>query len=187
MNQATQILRKEHDAILRMLDVADESARRLEAGENVPADILNGLLEFLKLFADRCHHGKEEDLLFPLLEKKGMPRQAGPIGVMLHEHDLGRGLIAQMTSAAEAHSKGDKSAGSRWAQPAVQYTALLREHIHKENNILFVMAERMLTGEEQTELAREFGRAEVEKMGAGTHERLHALMDQLSATILPCG
>lgn len=183
MNQATQILRKEHDAILRMLDVADESARRLQAGEAVPADVLGGLLEFLKLFADRCHHGKEEDLLFPLLEKKGMSRQAGPIGVMLHEHDLGRRLISQMTAAAEAYSKGDASAGSRWAQPAIQYTALLREHIFKENNILFVMAERMLTDEEQAALAQEFERAEVEKMGAGTHERLHALMDQLCTTM----
>ncbi len=184
MNLATQTLRNEHDAILRVLHVAEESARRLDAGESVPADVLQGLLEFLKLFADRCHHGKEEDLLFPLLEKKGMPRQAGPIGVMLHEHDLGRKLIAQMTEAAGAYAQGDRSAGLCWAQPALQYTALLREHIYKENNILFVMAERMLTDAEQADLAREFDRVEVEKMGPGTHERLHALLDQLCTTMV---
>jgi len=183
MDLATQVLRSEHDAILRMLDVADESARRLDAGENVLPSVLNGLLEFLRLFADRCHHGKEEDLLFPLLEKKGLPRHGGPIGVMLHEHDLGRKLIAEMAAAAEAFTAGDATAGARWAQPARHYSALLREHIQKENNILFVMAERMLSDAEQQELKRSFDRVEVEKMGAGTHERLHALMDQLCTTM----
>lgn len=183
MNLATQVLRDEHDAILRMLDVTDESARRLDAGENVPAHVLNGLLEFLKLFADRCHHGKEEDLLFPLLEKKGLPRNGGPIGVMLHEHELGRKLIAEMSAAAEAYTTGDQGAGARWAQPARHYSALLREHIQKENNILFVMAERMLSEAEQQALKQSFDKVEVEKMGAGTHERLHALMDQLCTTM----
>lgn len=180
---ATQALRNEHDAILRILDVAEESARRLHAGEAVPAEVLNGLLEFLKLFADRCHHGKEEDLLFPLLEKKGLPRHGGPIGVMLHEHDLGRNLIAQMTSATAAIETGDGLAGRQWAEAAAQYAALLRDHIYKENNILFVMAERMLTNAEQQELERAFAKVEAEKLGEGTHERLHALMDQLCAAM----
>jgi hemerythrin-like domain-containing protein len=183
MHDATRILRQEHDAILRMLDVAEESARRLQHGEAVPRDVLNGLLEFLQLFADRCHHGKEEDLLFPLLEKKGLTLEGGPIGVMLHEHDLGRDLVAQMTRAAAAYNTGDKLAGRRWAEPTLQYAALLREHIHKENNILFVMAERLLTPSEQQELTLAFATVETEKMGAGTHERLHALMDQLCATM----
>ncbi len=183
MKTATDILRTEHDAILRMLDLAEDSAHRLRAGENVPPEVLNGLLEFLKLFADRCHHGKEEDLLFPLLEKKGLLRERGPIGVMLYEHDLGRKLIGQMSRAAEAYAAGSSAAGRDWAEPAAQYTQLLREHIYKENNILFVMAERMLTAEEQAELSRQFERVEEEKMGAGTHERLHALMDRLLATM----
>lgn len=184
MHTATQTLRNEHDAILRILDVAEEAARHLSQGKPVEAAVLNGVLEFLKLFADRCHHGKEEDLLFPLLEKKGMPRQGGPIGVMLQEHDLGRKLIAEMTTAAEACAGGDTSAGIRWADAAFQYANLLREHIYKENNILFMMAERMLTAEEQAQLAREFDKVETEKMGAGTLERLHALMERLCSTVM---
>ena len=181
MHEATRVLRNEHDAILRMLDVAEETAGQLEAGKKVPGEILTGLLEFLRLFADQCHHGKEEDLLFPLMEKKGMPRDGGPIGVMLHEHEQGRALIRAMNEAAAAYNLGEKAAGMNWAKPALAYVALLREHIFKENNILFMMAERMLSPEEQAQLAEEFERVEKEKMGAGTHERLHALMDQLSA------
>jgi hemerythrin-like domain-containing protein len=184
MNTATTILRKEHDAILRMLEVTEEAARRLDAGRPVAPETLAGLLEFFRLFADRCHHGKEEDLLFPLLEKKGLPRAGGPVGVMLYEHEEGRALIRGMAEAAEAYGGGDAAAARRWARAARGYVDLLRDHIAKENNVLFVMAENLLTPAEQADLASAFERVEEEKMGAGTHERLHALMDKLAAEIL---
>jgi len=172
MDTATAVLRKEHEAIVKMLEVTEEVARRLDAGEYVAAETLADLLEFFRLFADKCHHGKEEDLLFPQLEKKGMPRAGGPLAVMLAEHEQGRALIRQM-------------AGPAWAEAARAYASLLRAHIEKENHVLFVMAERMLTASEQAELAEGFEKSEVEKMGAGTHERLHAMMADLIKEILP--
>jgi hemerythrin-like domain-containing protein len=185
MSTATEILRREHDAILRMLEATEEVSQRLRRRERVEPQILDNLLEFFRLFADRCHHGKEEDLLFPLLEKKGMPRDGGPIGVMLNEHDLGRGFVRQMAEAAGAYSAGDLDSGGKWAAAAMQYVDLLREHIAKENQILFVMAERMLSSSEQLELAEAFEKVEVEKMGAGTHARVHAMMDKLLAELQP--
>jgi len=185
METATQVLRKEHDAILKMLGVTDLVAQKLDRREAVAPETLSGLLEFFRLFADTCHHGKEEDLLFPMLEKKGLPRAGGPIGVMLWEHDKGRALIREMASAAEAYRSGDAASGPRWALAATGYADLLREHIMKENEILFVMAQRMLSDAEQRELAAAFDKVEVEKMGAGTHERLHALMDKLVAEFTP--
>ena len=139
------------------------------------------LLEFFRLFADQCHHGKEESLLFPFLEQKGIPRQGGPIGVMLHEHEEGRLLIREMGEAAEDYRSGIEGAGARWAKAASGYSSLLRSHIDKENNILFVMAERVLTPADQSQLFQDFEKLEVEKMGAGTHERLHVMMDKLLA------
>jgi len=184
MPEATAILRKEHDAILKMLGATEEAIRRLDSGGTVKPETLEGLLEFFRLFADKCHHGKEEDLLFPLLESRGMPRLGGPTGVMLHEHEQGRALIKRMVEATEACKRGEK-AEAAWAEAARGYTALLRQHIDKENNILFVMAENMLTAEEQRQLAADFERLEIEKMGAGTHERLHASMDKLVAELTP--
>jgi hemerythrin-like domain-containing protein len=175
----TEILRREHDAILNVLEAAEEVAARLRRGEPVRAGVLGELLEFLRLFADRCHHGKEEDVLFPLLESKGLPRDGGPIGVMLLEHDEGRAFIREMAEAAGEYASAPQSAGPRWAEAASNYVALLRAHIQKENLILFAMAERILTPDEQARLAEAFEKVEIEKMGAGTHERLHALMDRL--------
>lgn len=181
--QATEILRKEHDVILKMLDAADALGGRMVAGQTVDRAILKGLLEFFQLFADRCHHGKEEELLFPLLEKKGMPRGGGPIGVMLYEHESGRELIREMESASSHFGDNPSESARRWVQAAGEYANLLREHIAKENNVLFRMAESMLSAGEQEQLAREFERMEVDKMGAGTHERLHKQMEKLVAEI----
>ncbi len=180
---ATSVLRNEHEAILKMLDATDEAAKQIEKGSLPDPEILSGLLEFLRLFADRCHHGKEEDLLFPMLEKKGLPRQGGPIGVMLMEHDHGRALIRKMVEEAESFASGNAAAAKNWAAAARGYTQLLRSHISKENDILFVIAEQMLSEAEQSELCDGFEKVELEKMGAGTHERLHLLMDRLCARI----
>jgi len=150
------------------------------ADETVEPETLAGLIEFFRVFADRCHHTKEEDLLFPLLETKGL---RGPLGVMLSEHSAGRRLIQELSEFADAYGNGAREAGPRWAAAARDYTALLREHIDKENNVLFQIAETVLTEAEQRDLVKAFDRLEEEKLGAGTHERLHALMDDLTAKV----
>lgn len=185
MNTATSVLRDEHKAILKMLDATEEIARRIQKGLAVAPEMLSGLLEFFRTFADRCHHGKEEDCLFPLLEQKGLPRDAGPIGVMLHEHGQGRELIRNMAEASEAFASGRKDAAMQWADAALGYTALLRAHIAKENDVLFVMADRLLAKSDQASLLEAFEKVEIDKLGTGTHERLHALMDRLLGEIFP--
>lgn len=185
MASATDVLRQEHDAILRMLDGAEEVARLLERGDQVSAEVLSGLLEFFRLFADGCHHGKEEGLLFPLLEKRGMRREGGPIGVMLMEHEQGRWLIREMAAATRAYSAGDAEARPRWSAAARGYAHLLRQHIAKENQVLFPMADRLLTDCDQQEITAGFDRLEQEGMGPGTHSQLHAQMQKLLAEISP--
>jgi hemerythrin-like domain-containing protein len=179
MTTATSILRDEHKAILKMIDTAEEAAGRLKKNVAVAPEILSGLLEFFHIFADHCHHGKEEDCLFPLLEQKGLPREGGPIGVMLHEHGQGRELIRIMGETACQFAGGQKEAGQRWAEAALAYAALLRNHISKENDILFIMADGILSEADQAKAVEAFEKIETEKLGEGTHERLHALMDKL--------
>ncbi len=185
MDTATATLRKEHNAILRMLEAAEEVARQLDRRAPVAPETLFGLQEFLRTFADRCHHSKEEEHLFPALEERGLPHFGGPIGVMLHEHEQGRALTRQLGEAAEAYAAGKEGAGISWATAARSYVLLLRSHIVKENNVLFPMAEQLLTESEQAALSEAFERVESEKLGAGTHERLHALMDTLCAEVFP--
>src|SRR5579863_10033867 len=135
--KATEILRKEHDVILRMIEATEITAARMERGEKVPDSLLAGLVEFFQLFADKCHHGKEEEVFFPRLVEKGMPGDAGPVGVMLREHEMGREMIRRMVQAEDAYRAGASTAASSWAKASRSYAALLREHIAKENEVLF--------------------------------------------------
>ena len=81
--------------------VLSVSAFRVEKGQDIPKDFFPRAVDFIRNFADRTHHGKEEDNLFPALEQHGMPRQGGPVGVMLDEHDQGRGLVSTLKARAE--------------------------------------------------------------------------------------
>ena len=181
MHEATKILRQEHEVILPVLDATERAALSLENGAALSPRVLADTVEFLKLFADRQHHGKEEDLLFPELVEKGMPQNGGPVGVMLMEHQIGRSHIARMAEAGDAYRNGDQSAGAQWADAALDYVALLREHIAKENNLLFVMAERILSPADQQRLAQKFENVDKHKMGDGECERLLRLAETLTA------
>jgi hemerythrin-like domain-containing protein len=171
MGAATKVLREEHDSILKMLDALEATAIRLEAGDAVPLGVLTDFHEFFRLFADRCHHGKEEELLFPLLERKGLPRVGGPVGCMLVEHDDGRAFVKTMGNTAEGCATGDGSARKSWIDAARGYVNLLRNHIWKENEILFQMADHLLSSDEQANLAADFAKVE-ERMEPETHARL---------------
>ena len=183
MTTATSMLRNDHEFFLRTLDTAGAVAGQLDQGKAVEPDTLAQSMEFFRLIVDRSHHGKEEDLLFPLLGSKGLPRNGGPVGVMLQEHDMGRALIRQMVEASNDFAAGKDGSGQRWAAAAHDYAALLRAHIQKENNILFAMAERILSDSEQTQLAAHFKKIENEKVDQPTRDRLYAAMEKLEAAV----
>ncbi len=177
---AVKQLRDEHEGILTMLEIID----RMVEQPQLAMERFDQVLEFLKVFADRCHHGKEEDVLFPLLETKGIPRDNGPIGVMLSEHQTGRGFIKGMSDGLEQYKVGNRDALSVMRENVHGYANLLRNHIAKENNILFIMAERVLSEQEQQELATKFERIEAERIGMGRHEKFHQLLDEMETIYL---
>jgi hemerythrin-like domain-containing protein len=176
---ATEELMTEHRAIERMLAVLDAAAGRLEAGERVRPDVFRDAVDFVRNFADRCHHGKEEDNLFPRLEELGVPREGGPLGVMLFEHDEGRAYIGAIADAVDAYEGGDEGAARTIASNARGYVDLLRGHIQKEERVLFPMADQVLSEDDQRSLEESFERIETDVMGAGVHERYHRMLDEL--------
>jgi hemerythrin-like domain-containing protein len=181
--KATQQLRDEHEGVLVMLKVLDKVSQKLQAEASLNQDHFEGILEFLKVFVDKCHHGKEEDLLFPALEKAGIPRE-GPISVMLYEHTLGRSYVKAMSELFDQYKGGDRTRNVQIIKAVKEYVALLDAHIEKENGVLFVMADNVLSEEQQDELFEGFERIEEERIGPGTHEKLHGLIRELSSMYL---
>jgi len=179
MSKAIDELRHDHDAILSSLSILDAMTGRLGKANGPSAEDLRSYLGFLKEFADKCHHGKEEGILFPALTQAGLPAQGGPVEVMLSEHTDGRALIQQMERAAAGAL--DAAAFTR---AAGQYADLLRSHIEKENNVLFPMAERMLPGPTMNEIQGKFEQHEETVIGHGRHEELHRLLKDLKQKYL---
>lgn len=159
---ASQILMDEHKNILFMLDVLKKKCMELQK-ENPPSikDLTN-LVEFLKFYADAYHHGKEEDILFPIYEEAGVPNEQGPIGVMLREHVMGRGFIKEMFSAIE-EMEGGLNSKVKFIENAQKYYELLQNHIHKEDNILYPMGDAKVSKTEHQNLSKKFNEFEEKK------------------------
>ncbi len=139
-------------------------------------DAWNKAIDFIRNFADRCHHLKEEKLLFPALEEKGIARDGGPIGMMLTEHEEGRSYVRAMAEAL----KGEVPPKTVLVENARAYLSLLRDHIRKEDEILFNMADEVLSSEEQKKLLREFEEHEAKEIGTGIHEKYLKMAEELA-------
>lgn len=177
MGKATQELRNEHENISELLRLTSKliSVNYLDSESKLK--IYDGIRSFLKEYADALHHGKEENILFKELEKRGVPVEGGPIGVMLHEHTLGRGLIGRMGSAIE------KKNTEEFEKAATEYINLLSNHINKENNILFMMADRVISEKEQDEIHERFISRENEVMSSDKKEGYLSFLKSLSETL----
>lgn len=184
MGLATEQLKKEHDAIGTMLRILEAVTKKLQDGQSVDPDHLGEIVEFFREFADRCHHGKEEEIFFPALEMAGIPKEGGPIGVMLQEHDQMRAFMRGLAGAVDRHRSGDSGAVPEILRHANDYAVMLRGHIDKENQVLFKMAGMHLSPEEEKELADRFEVMETERIGAGRHEKLHAVLERLEGIYL---
>jgi hemerythrin-like domain-containing protein len=177
--KATEILMAEHEVIKRVIAALEAAAGKLENGQDVPPSFFTDAADFIKGFADGCHHVKEEQVLFKTMEEYGIPAQGGPIGVMLFEHEQGRGFTRGMREAAQKLAAGDASARGEVVQNARGYAALLRQHIMKENNVLFPMADQVIPVSEHEAVFDGFEHVEHEETGEGVHEKYLALAEKL--------
>jgi hemerythrin-like domain-containing protein len=176
MKYASRDLMDEHEGILHGLAILEKMALLVASDSGGIKTDLAAMIDFLRLFADKCHHGKEEGILFPAMEKYGIPKDGGPIGQMLIEHEKGREFIRGMSIAIATDEINKES----FLQNAHGYIDLLRAHINKENTILFPMGDRAIPEAEQITILEAFETHERTVMGPGIHEKLHAMLDDFA-------
>ncbi len=179
--KATDILMREHRLIEKVLDSLEDAACRLDDGEEVAPDFFIDAAEFVAGFADGGHHRKEEEILFVAMVARYMPEDEGPVAVMLHEHEEARRLTAGFRSAAELMKAGDTGASTDLISDVLDYVSLLREHIVKEDSVLFPMAEQILPVDEMQDVLREFERVLADDDENGRTARYQALAEKLTA------
>ncbi len=181
---ATALLKDDHRVIEKMLGALEGAATRMARGAEVPKKLLEDALEFSQTFVDRCHHGKEEACLFPCLEKKGIPNEGGPIGVMLREHQMGREM-ANRVRVAMQQDVTRPEVRAELARLCREYVDHLRGHIFKEENILFSMGESVMDRDDHESSVRCYEQTEEERVGESQHREMVALAERLDAANEP--
>jgi hemerythrin-like domain-containing protein len=176
----TKILTDEHRVIEVVLTCLEKIGEEAGSAGKLNEGAANQAIDVIRTFADKCHHGKEENHLFTALVNKGMPSDGGPVGQMLLEHRQGREFVAGMAASVPGAVAGDGAALKQFLQNSGGYVALLRAHIKKEDGVLFPMADRMFSEEEQNQLMHAFDAVESDHMGKGTHEKYLAIVESLA-------
>jgi hemerythrin-like domain-containing protein len=153
--KCTDLLMQDHKMILRSLDVLQEMARRVESGEQMNINDVRKLLHFLHAFADELHHMKEESALFPELMRTSEP-QGAPLRHMLFEHDQERSLVGGLEDALRTKKSME------FVLFATRLASRMRNHIQKEDSILFPIAEALLSKDQDQKVAAEFAKYETD-------------------------
>jgi hemerythrin-like domain-containing protein len=175
-----ELLMTEHRLIERALDAMDAWITTLSPeSEADDKEELARFVSFIRGFADAYHHGKEEDILFVAMVDHGFPREVGPIPVMLREHDMGRSLVGVLDGLAKQPATWSEQDRETLARTVREFSALLRQHIQKEDQILYPMADTRLPQPVKEEMSRRFQAFEEQQSSSGEHQRLHTLADAL--------
>lgn len=176
MKTATQNLENDHVQILRLIEVMERITK--SADPNV--EHLETIVKVIREFADGLHHAKEEQLLFPLMVEKGFSNQTGPVAVMLHDHTEGRNFVKGIAENISLFRQGNQNALQGVYTNMLGYADLLKNHIAKENNVLFRMADKVFTVAEQESLLLDFVTVENKKENGQSKDDYVALIDTLA-------
>ena len=148
----TDRLKAEHERILSFLRILGRICTELEAKRDIDPSHLGYAVEFMKVFVDKIHHGKEEDLLFPMMRKAGGRRESGQVRKLMIDHIKGRSLSRDMDLAASRYGKHDRNAPPQFVERAKNYVGLLTEHIGREDKIYFPAVEKLLSERDKKKL-----------------------------------
>jgi hemerythrin-like domain-containing protein len=171
------VLAREHRLIERALDILSRICDEARRTKKLDAAEVTQVIQFLREFADRTHHLKEERILFPAIESTTFFPGCG----LVSEHQLGRERVQGMADAVERASRGDAEGVRVFLRQARSLIVMLRAHIAKEDDCLASVVHRSFSGEDGERLTQEFEEMERGEMGERTFERFAAIVEALEA------
>jgi len=174
---ATDVLEQEHRVIERILPVLEEAAHRVERGRKLDDDVFPIIIDFLRVFSDRCHHAKEEARLFPVLKQTGVIAEPGLIGELSEEHRQLRAMVKKLAEYSE--NLGEEESPEEIAAITRVFVKMLAVHIKKEDDVLFPEADRGLSQEAAAQLQEDFRKIESRPPCQGALTRYEDLVAEL--------
>jgi hemerythrin-like domain-containing protein len=185
MNKCIETMMEEHELIVRVLASLQAMAEQLQSRGDVARQDVADFGMIFRDFADKCHHGKEEDRLFQAMVEAGFRREAGPVAVMLHEHEAGRAEVRGLLSIGAGSGPLTEAERAKAIGCARQFVPLLYAHIQKENNILYPMAQQALPPARLADLDQSCEAFDRQILGPDELARLKALAADLTRRY-PC-
>jgi hemerythrin-like domain-containing protein len=152
MNKCVELMVQEHEVIVGVLASLQALAEKLRTGSEVARQDVADFGRFFRDFADKCHHGKEEDRLFVKMVQAGFAQDSGPIAVMLSEHEAGRQEVRGLLAIGAGSGPLSENERASVIEYVSQFVPLLYAHIQKENNVLYPMAQNTISPEEFAQL-----------------------------------
>ena len=177
-----EVLEAEHRVIQRVVAGMAVLVERLDGGQDLDVHMLENIVEFLRTFADRCHHGKEEAFLFPALIHRGVPSHGCPIGGLTMEHQKGRVMVGELADAIRGYAAGEPPARENLVKSLRALVALYPSHIWKEDYLLFPLAGKVLTPEDQQDLMHKFDTVDRD-LGLDVHEGFDKVAAELERMV----
>lgn len=172
MEKASQDLYHEHDNILVTLNILEKICSSLKSVSKTDLHDVGQIIYFIRIYSDKCHHGKEEGFLFPALEEAGIKKENIQVSEIILEHQLSRELVIQMQKSISCNTIEI----GKFIKASFSFIDLLRDHIKKENLILFPLADSLLPENKQKELLENFKIFEEKVIGKGKHHELHSIL-----------
>ena len=177
---ATDILRHEHQIIIMALGGARREVLSIHETGKINGEMIEKIVDFCWNFIERCHNAKEEKYLMVKMQERGLPSDKEPILVMSLEHKEGQGMVKTIATVRPQAMIGELSAIASVALNLRAYIGLLHDHIDKQNNVFFPLADQLFTPDDQKELLLAFEKHETEEIGLGVHEKYQQLARELA-------
>ncbi|MHA2370056.1 MAG: hemerythrin domain-containing protein [Candidatus Hodarchaeales archaeon] len=187
-----QELMKEHDNIAIMLEILEKATESFKTDTEGTVEHLEQIIDFFDAFGDKCHHSKEEDLLYAALKKSGMITENHPDGVvvintiasMIKDHQRARIYIDDMREALAKYHEENSASIDHFVKKANNFIAFQRQHINTEDQVLYPLANSHLSGKELQELSKNFERVVGEKREIEKQKNAHKLVEHLQTVYL---
>lgn len=170
----------EHRLIERMIKQLKEESQRFDKEKKVDIFFIDKAVDFIRMYADRCHHGKEEDILFRDLAKKQLqPEYKKIMDELVNEHSYARNATKSLVSAKEKYGQGAKTALSDIVKLMAELAEFYPKHIEKEDKHFFLPCMKYFSKEEQAAMLNEFWEFDRKLV----HEKYKKIVEEIEGAI----
>lgn len=168
----------EHRLIEQAVSLIEKESEIIRSGGKLDLPLLTSMIDFMRIYADRCHHGKEEEILFSYLEGKDMDEEHREMmSVLIDDHRRSRALTAELTELLESFRRGEQGAVDDVVRILDTLSQIYPDHIRREDKVFFPVAMKYLSKEESDDMLARFEEFDSTLI----HERYKAEVERMMA------